>query len=64
MKVLSNLGGALALFGIISSVLYFLEMNLRILMWVDMWGPTVGWAIRGGLIVVGAVLFFAFKGKR
>lgn len=64
MKALSSLGGLLALFGVVSSVLYFLKMNLRILMWIDSWGPTVGWAIRGGLVVVGAVLFFAFKGKK
>ena len=64
MKHLSGLGGLLALFGILSSVLYLLNRNLTILMWIDRWGPAVGWGIRGGLVVVGAILFFAFKGKK
>lgn len=55
---LSGIGAFLALAGILSSVLYLLGYNLRILMWVDMWGVGVGWGIRLGLIVVGAVLFF------
>ena len=40
---ISGLGGLLALFGVISSVLYLLGYNLRILIWIDLWGPVVGW---------------------
>ena len=47
----------------ISSVLYLLGYNLRILLWIDLWGPAVGWVIRIGLIVVGVALFIVFKGK-
>jgi len=54
---MSSIGLYMALAGIISTVLHFMNMNLKLLMWIDMWGPTVGWAIRIGLIVVGGALF-------
>lgn len=57
-----SIGSYMAIFGIISSVLYFFDYNLSILTWIDNWGETVGWLIRGGLIVVGAILFFVGKG--
>lgn len=55
---LSSIGAILAIFGLMSIILYFLDYNLRLLIWIDNWGETVGWIIRIGLIVVGAVLFF------
>lgn len=57
-RFLANLGGFLAISGIISSVLYLIDYNLKILMWIDSWGSTMGWVIRGGLILAGAALFF------
>ena len=33
-------------------------------MWIDSWGPTVGWVIRIGCVVLGAVLLVVgMKGK-
>ncbi len=61
-KNISSLGGLVAFIGIVSSVLYFVGWNHRALIWVDQWGPAVGWLIRGGLIVAGAALFFIFGG--
>lgn len=59
-----SIGGLLLGTGLISSVLYFMDMNLRILMWVDNWGEGTGWGIRAGLIAVGAaVLFLGPKGE-
>lgn len=55
---LSSIGAVLALFGVVSTILYFLDYNIKLLLWIDMWGPTVGWVIRIGLIVIGALLFF------
>lgn len=52
----------MALAGIISIVLHFMNMNLKILVWIDMWGPTVGWAIRIGLLVIGIALFLLIPG--
>ena len=54
---MKTIGMYMAIAGIASIVLHFLNMNLRILMWIDMWGPTTGWLIRGGLVLIGAALF-------
>lgn len=55
---LSGFGGAAALFGLVSIVLSFFNYNLRILMWIDLWGETMGWVIRISLIVVGLAVYF------
>ncbi len=61
---LGQIGGFIALIGVVSAVLSFFNYNLRILMWIDLWGTTMGWIIRIGLIVVGVLLLFMFgKGK-
>jgi len=59
---MNSIGLYMAIAGIASVVLHFMNMNLRLLMWIDMWGPTVGWAIRIGLIVVGGALFLLGAG--
>ncbi|MEM6533782.1 MAG: hypothetical protein AAF654_14255 [Myxococcota bacterium] len=59
MQQLASIGSFMALAGIISTLLSFVGYELRILMWIDMWGTGIGWVIRIGLIVVGAALFFA-----
>lgn len=48
----------LMVFGFGSMGLNLVGMEFRLLGWVDTWGPTVGWAIRAALAVVGVVLFF------
>lgn len=53
---MSSLGSALLIFGIGSILLNFLEREFIIMMWVDNWGPEVGWGIRISMIVVGANL--------
>lgn len=59
---MKSLGMYMALAGIISIVLHFMNMNLRILMWIDMWSETTGWMIRAGLIIVGLILFILMPG--
>lgn len=54
---MKSLGGNLFFFGVGAIVLYFLQMEFIILAWIDMWGPTVGWAIRITLVVVGGALW-------
>jgi hypothetical protein len=56
LQKLSGLGGTLALVGLVSSVLSLVNYELVVLMWVDRWGTGVGWGIRIGLIVIGALL--------
>lgn len=51
------MGGILFFFGVGSCVLYFLNMEFVIMAWIDLWGPTVGWIIRGAMTLVGAVLW-------
>lgn len=55
---MKQIGGLLLFFGLGSMVLYFLQMEFILLQWIDMWGTETGWAIRIGLAVVGAILFF------
>lgn len=46
--------------GIGSILLSLFDMNFRLLMWIDMWGEAIGWAIRIGFIAIGAaILMFA-----
>lgn len=54
---MKSIGGYMFLFGVGSIILYFLNMQFVILAWIDTWGPTVGWAIRGALAAVGAILW-------
>lgn len=54
-------GSFLLIYGLIAAVLKLLHtgVGLLILFWVDTWGVEVGWAIRIGMIVVGAGLLLA-----
>lgn len=58
---LAYIGSFLASAGVFSIVLYFMDFNLRILLWIDLWGDVVGWMIRGGMVVLGAGLWLASK---
>jgi hypothetical protein len=56
---IQGIGGTIALAGVASIVLNFINFNLRILMWIDAWGEGVGWAIRVGLVVLGGLVYAA-----
>ena len=56
-------GGYMFIFGIGSIILSFIGMQFIILAWIDLWGPTIGWIIRIGLVVVGAALWLAGKAR-
>ena len=47
----------LLLFGIGSAALNFIGYEFRLLAWIDTWGETVGWAIRGTLFAAGVALY-------
>lgn len=57
-----NLGMLLLFLGAGSMVLHFMEREFRLLAWIDTWGETAAWGIRGGLILVGLLLVLAGKG--
>ena len=58
---MQGIGGFLVLLGAGSFVLHFMDMEFRLLSWVDNWGPGVGTGIRIGMIVVGAIVWFLGK---
>ncbi len=55
---MKSIGSFMAIAGLISIALFFFGYELKILMWIDNWGETVGWLIRGGLVVIGAAIWF------
>ena len=55
---MKGIGGLLVLLGAGSFVLNMMEREFTVISWIDNWGPTVGMAIRVGMIVVGAALWF------
>ncbi|OJJ18108.1 hypothetical protein BKI52_29605 [marine bacterium AO1-C] len=57
---MGKLGMLLFFFGLASSILSFFNYNLRVLVWIDLWGTTMGWIIRIGFIVGGGILFMLF----
>lgn len=57
-RLLANIGGFLAISGIISTILYLIDIDVSILNWIDSGGAMLGWIIRLGLIIMGVLLFF------
>lgn len=60
---MKELGLGLLLVGLVSLVLPFLGMKFMFLTWIEQWGPTVAWAIRGGITLLGLVLWLAFRNR-
>ena len=54
-------GGFLMAVGLLSAAVSFLDMNFAFLNWINNWGPGVAWAIRGGIIVLGLIMYIAGK---
>jgi hypothetical protein len=53
-----GIGTLLLTYGIVSIIMYFLDYNLRIMLWIDSWGDLVGYALRGAFIVIGGILMY------
>lgn len=56
---MKGFGGLLFFFGLGSMVLYFVQMEFILLGWINTWGETMAWVIRGAMVVVGAGLWAA-----
>lgn len=52
-------GWTLIVFAALSALLPYLGMQLILMAWVDLWGPTIGWLIRVGFVLVGIGLLVA-----
>jgi len=53
---MKNIGILLVLLGAGSFVLHLIDMEFKLPMWVDNWGETAGWAIRGAMVIAGGIL--------
>jgi len=56
--IVSTAGAVIALYVIASSIFHLIGYNMRLLVWVDQWGPAAGWAIRVLLVVTGGVMYY------
>ncbi|WP_196158818.1 hypothetical protein [Reinekea sp. G2M2-21] len=53
---MKQVGVYLLIAGIGSILLNQFGYEFSLLMWIDNWGETVGWAIRGSAVVAGVIL--------
>jgi len=60
---MKELGLGLFLLGLLSLILPSFGLKHMLLTWIDQWGVTVAWAIRGGITLLGLVLYLAFRNK-
>jgi len=54
-------GILILIIGLLSIALHFLNMNFIFLNWIDKWGTQTGWIIRGGITLLGVILWLAGK---
>ena len=62
---MKELGLGLLIIGLVSLMLPLINPNVHyvFLTWIDKWGPTVAWGIRGGITLLGLVLWLGFKNR-
>lgn len=53
---MKKFGTYLVIGGIGSGILSLFGYNFKLLLWIDLWGETVGWFIRFGLVAAGALM--------
>lgn len=56
---MQKIGSFLIIIGLLAVILDFFNRVPRILLWIYEWGNAPAWAIKIGLIVLGAVLYLA-----
>ncbi|MFD1467912.1 hypothetical protein ACFQ48_06725 [Hymenobacter caeli] len=58
---MKELGLFLLLVGLVALALPFINPNVQyvFLQWINNWGPNAAWAIRGGIALLGLVLWRA-----
>jgi len=55
---MKNIGSTLFVLGVLAIVLNYLDRVPRLVMWIYNWGETTAWAIKIGIILLGAILYF------
>lgn len=58
---MKSIGSFMFIIGLASTIFHFLDRELIILTWINNWGETVGWVIRGALMVIGGGLWLTGK---
>ncbi|WP_299099192.1 hypothetical protein [uncultured Winogradskyella sp.] len=58
---MKKIGGYMAVIGLALIILPYIGLTIRFLGWIDELGTFPAWAIKIGLVVIGAVLFFMGK---
>lgn len=61
---LGSFGVGLIVLGFGSLLLTFTDYEFKVLAWIDMWGLTIGYAIRVGLIVLGGAMVVLCRNKK
>ena len=63
---MKELGMFLLLAGLIAMLAPFLlpgNFRFPLLDWMNNWGPTMAWVIKGGISLLGLVLWLRFRGR-
>lgn len=60
---MKELGLGLLSVGLLSLALPFLGMKSMLLGWVDQWGAAVSYAIRGGIALLGLLLYLTNRNR-
>ncbi|MBC6991726.1 MULTISPECIES: hypothetical protein [Hymenobacter] len=60
---MKELGLGLFLVGLVSLALPFLGMKFMFLTWIEQWGVAVSWVIRGGITLLGLILYLAYRNR-
>ena len=55
------LGAFIIVVGVLSAIVHVLGMNFMFLNWINHWGPGVAWGIRGGIILLGLIMYVGGK---
>ncbi|MDP9230364.1 MAG: hypothetical protein M3O67_06810 [Bacteroidota bacterium] len=61
MKVI---GFLLLLAGLAAIVLNLMKTDVQFLNWIDQWGTTTGWVIRGVAVLLGLILIMSGRRRR
>lgn len=61
---MKKIGATLMILGALAIALNFVNMVPRVLMWIYNWGEGTAMAIKIGVIVLGALLFFIGRNEK
>ena len=56
-NILSHIGAAMAVLGVLSIVMNVLNREILLMSWTSNWGDVAGWIIRVAFVIVGFILY-------